>query len=134
MSLFPLLGLLWKGGIQKQHAMAVVCVCVWGLLLLPGHSSDEGFQMAPGLDPHKFLRAGNAISFPARAVCLSVVCLLALLNTSQSLRGSLGDSTYFAQDKSEVQIGKGLAVLRTLARQGIRLGFNLGHLPAHLCK
>lgn len=85
---------------------------------LPGHRPDEGFQMAPGLDPHKFFGAGNAISFPARAVCLSAVCLLVLLNTSQSMRGSLKDITYFAQEKSEVQIGKGLDVTMSTGQAG----------------
>lgn len=74
--------------------------------------------MAPGLDPHKFFGAGNAISLPARAVCLSAVCLLVLLNTSQSMRGSLRDITYFAQDKSEVQIGKGLDVTMSTGQAG----------------
>lgn len=116
MNLSPLLELLLKGGVQRQlrHSYHGSPGGVGGsereVLLLPGHSPDEGFQMASGLDPHKFLGAGNAIFSLARAVCLSVVSLLALLNTSQSVRGSLRDSTYFAQDKSEVQIGKGLDI------------------------
>lgn len=135
MNLSPLLELLLKGGVQRLLRHSVLGEGSGReVLLLPGHSPDEGFQMASGLDPHKFLGAGNAIFSLARAVCLSVVCLLALLNTSQSVRGSLGDSTYFAQDKSEVQIGKGLDVTMHTGQVGavIRQGCNPGPLAAHL--
>jgi hypothetical protein len=59
---------------------------------------------------------------PEQSVCLSVVCLLVLLYTSQSVRGSLGNSTYFAQDKSEVQIGKGLDVTMHTSQVGDQAG------------
>lgn len=73
MNLFPLISRVaaeGRGhrGSSHVHALAILGV----LLLLPRHSSDEGFQMAPGLDPCKIIGAGKAISFPVRAVCVSV--------------------------------------------------------------
>lgn len=59
---------------------------------------------------------------PEQTVCLSAVCLLVLLYTSQSVQGSLGDSTYFAQDESEVQIGKGLDVTMHTGQAGDQAG------------
>lgn len=79
---FPMARVAFEG-VGTEAAETFMPQQSWGgLLLLPGHRSDEGFQMAPGLDRHKFFGAGNAISFPARAVCLSAICLLVLPNTS----------------------------------------------------
>lgn len=73
MNLFPLISrVAFEGrghrGSSNVHALVILGV----LLLLPRHSSDGGFQMAPGLDPCKIIGAGKAISFPVRAVCVSV--------------------------------------------------------------